>query len=141
MEDNKSKEEGAISNNYQMMGMSMGMCFGVALGLAFGNMFFEHGSIGMCFGIPIGMLLGMLAGAAKDKKVNGQLTEKGYRITAIDETGKDKYEVTVTDKNDNVKKVEIYKGDMEVEQFQIGDFVYINEDGDIESVMNKDNDE
>ena len=72
MEDNKSNEQGEISSNYQMMGMSMGMCFGVALGLAFGNMFFEHGSIGMCFGIPVGMLLGMLAGAAKEKKVNGQ---------------------------------------------------------------------
>lgn len=50
LEDNKSNEQGEISSNYQMMGMSMGMCFG----------------------IPIGMLLGMLAGAAKDKKVNGQ---------------------------------------------------------------------
>lgn len=44
----------------------------------------------------------------------------------------------MTDKNDNSKRVEIYNGDMEVEQFQIGDLVYIDEDGNIESLMDKD---
>ena len=29
---------------------------------------------------------------------------------------------------------------MEVEQFQIGDFVYIDEDGNMESLMDKDSD-
>ena len=38
------------------------------------------------------------------------------------------------DKDDNVKKIEIHHGDMEAQQFQIGDFVYIDEDGNMESV-------
>ena len=100
-EEDKSKEQGKVSNRYQTMGMSMGMCFGVAIGLAFGNLFFDHGTIGMCFGLPLGMLLGMVIGVAKD---------------------------------DNVKKIEIHHGDMEAQQFQIGDFVYIDEDGNMESV-------
>lgn len=133
-EEDKSKEQGKVSNRYQSMGMSMGMCFGVAIGLAFGNLFSDHGTIGMCFGLPLGMLLGMVIGAAKDKKVNEQLAEKGYRITAINKIGEDKYEITVSDKDDNVKKIEIHHGDMEAQQFQIGDFVYIDEDGNMESV-------
>ena len=133
-EENKSKEQEKTGNRYQSLGMSIGMCFGVSIGLAFGNLLFEHGTIGMCLGIPIGMLLGMIVGAAKDKKVREQLEEKGYKITAINRIGEDKYEITVTDKNDNSKKVEIHNGDMEVEQFQIGDFVYIDEDGNMESL-------
>lgn len=139
-EEDKAKEQGKISNRYQAMGMSIGMCFGVSIGLAFGNLFSDHGTIGMCLGLSIGMMLGMIAGSAKDKKVNEQLAEIGYRITAINMIGEDKYEITVSDKNDNVKKVEIYHGDMKVEQFKIGDFVYIDEDGNMESVMDKDGD-
>ena len=91
----------------------------------------------MSLGLPVGMLLGMIVGAAKDKQVSQQLEEKGYKITAINVIGQDKYEITVTDKSDNVKKVEVLKGDMEAEQFQIGDFVNIDEDGHMESVMDK----
>ena len=69
-----------------------------------------------------------------------QLAEKGYKITEISKIGKDKYEITVSDKNDHTKKVEIYSGDMEFEQFQIGDLVYIDEDGNMESLMDKDGD-
>lgn len=139
-EENKSNEQERVGYKYQNMGMSIGMCFGVSIGLAFGNLLFAHGTTGMCLGIPIGMLLGMAVGAAKDKKVREQLEEKGYKITAINRIGEDKYEITVTDKNDNVKKVEIHNGDMEVEQFQIGDLVYIDEDGNMESLMDKDSD-
>lgn len=139
-EENKPKEQGERSNRYQTIGMSIGMCFGVSIGMAFGNLLFDHGTIGMCLGLSIGMMLGMIAGSAKDKKVSEQLGEKGYRITAINMIGEDKYEITVSDKNDNAKKVEIYNGDMEVEQFQIGDFVYIDEDGNMESLMDKDSD-
>lgn len=131
----KGREQVKTSNRYQTMGMSIGMCFGLSIGLAFGNLFSDHGSIGMCIGMSIGMMLGVIAGAAKDKKVNEQLAEKGYRITAIKSIGEDKYEVTVTDKEDHVRMVEVYRGDREVEQFQIGDFVYIDEDGNMESVM------
>lgn len=137
-EEDKSKEQGEKSNKYQTMGMSIGMCFGVSIGMAFGNILFDHGTLGMCLGLSIGMMLGMIAGSAKDKKVNEQLAEKGYKITAINMIDEDKYEITVSGKNDNVKNVEIYNGDMDVEQFQIGDFVYIDEDGNMESVMDKD---
>ena len=68
------------------------------------------------------------------------MAEKGYKITEISKIGKDKYEITVSDKNDHTKKVEIYSGDMEFEQFQIGDLVYIDEDGNMESLMDKDGD-
>lgn len=139
-EENKLKEQEKIGNRYQSMGMSIGMCFGVSIGLAFGNLIFDHGTIGMCFGISIGMLLGMVVGAAKDKKIREQLEEKGYKITAINMIGEGKYEITVTDKDDNSKKIEIHNGDMEVEQFQIGDLVYIDEDGNMESLMDKDSD-
>lgn len=113
------------------------LAHGVSIGLAFGNFLFEHGTIGMSLGLPVGMLLGMIVGAAKDKQVSQQLEEKGYKITAINVIGQDKYEITVTDKSDNVKEVEVLKGDMEAEQFQIGDFVNIDEDGHMESVMDK----
>ena len=136
--ENKSNEQETIGNKYQSMGMSIGMCFGVSIGLAFGNLFSDHGSIGMCLGLPIGMLLGMAVGAAKDKKIREQLEEKGYKITAINRIGEDKYEITVTDKNDTTKEVEIHNGDMKAEQFQIGDLVYIDEDGNMESLMDKD---
>ena len=137
-EEDKSKEQRKLSNRYQMMGTSIGMCFGVSIGMAFGNLLFDHGALGMCFGIPIGMLLGMAAGSAKDKKVNEQIVEKGYKITAINIIGEGKYEITVTDKNDDSKKIEVNNGDMEAEQFQIGDFVYVDEDGAMESLMEKD---
>ena len=79
-EENKSKEQEKMSHRFQRMGTSMGMCFGISIGLAFGNLLFEHGALGMCFGLPIGMLLGMVAGSAKDRKVNEQLAEKGCNI-------------------------------------------------------------
>ena len=139
-EENTSKEQERIGYKYQNMGMSIGMCFGVSIGLAFGNLLFDHGTTGMCLGLPIGMMLGMAVGAAKDKKVREQLEGKGYKITDINKIAENQYEITVTDKNDNVKKVEIHNGDMEIEQFQIGDFVYIDEDGNMESLMDKDSD-
>lgn len=139
-EENKSNEQEKTGNRYQSMGMSIGMCFGVSIGLAFGNLFSDHGTTGMCLGLPIGMLLGMVVGAAKDKKVREQLEEKGYKITAINRIGEDKYKITVTDKNDNTRELEIHNGDMEAEQFQIGDLVYIDEDGNMESLMDKDGD-
>lgn len=50
------------------------------------------------------MLLGMAVGVAKDKKVREQLEEKGYKIIAINRIGEDKYEITLTDKDNNSKK-------------------------------------
>ena len=44
------------------------------------------------------------------------------------------FQMKTEDKDDNVKKIEIYHGDMEAQQFQIGDLVYIDEDGNMESV-------
>lgn len=139
-EENKANKQEKIGNRYQSMGMSIGMCFGLPIGLAFGNLLSDHGTIGICFGLPIGMLLGMAVGAAKDKKIREQVEEKGYKIATINRIGEGKYEITVTDKNDNSKMVEIHNGDMEVEQFQIGDLVYIDEDGNMESLMDKDSD-
>ena len=51
------------------------------------------------------------------------------------------FQMKTEDKDDNVKKIEIHHGDMEAQQFQIGDLVYIDEDGNMESVMDKDSEE
>ena len=114
-DENNVTEQSKPSSRYQTMGMS----------------------IGMCFGLSIGMMLGMAIGAAKDKKINGQIKEKAYRITEIRMIDLKQYKVTVSDKSGNIRKIEISDGDMKVEQFEVGDFVYINEAGRPESVMDK----
>ena len=136
-DENNVTEQSKPSSRYQTMGMSIGMCFGVSIGLAIGYSIYDNGPIGMCFGLSIGMMLGMAIGAAKDKKINGQIKEKAYRITEIRMIDLKQYKVTVYDKSGNIRKIEISDGDMKVEQFEVGDFVYINEAGRPESVMDK----
>ncbi len=60
--------------------------------------------------------------------------EKGYKIIEINQTEDEKYEVKISDKEENVQSILVEKGDMEVEEFKVGDFVYMDEDGDIENV-------
>lgn len=127
-------------HKYQTLGMSMGMCLGISIGMTIGFTVFDQGLLGMVLGLSLGMVLGIAWGMDKDKKVNAQLQDKGYTILAITPKtdAQDEYAVTISDKNGQKQLLLVSKGDMEVEQFEIGDLVYLDEDGDMEQVMDKD---
>ena len=58
-----------------------GMAIGISVGVAIGSAIKSLGiPIGLCFG----MLIGLIIGANKDKIVNKQVAEKGYKINAIE---------------------------------------------------------
>lgn len=128
------------SHRYQSIGMSLGMCFGISIGMSMGYLLFDNGPIGMCIGLSVGMLIGRAIGISKDRVINEQLKTKGYTILEIvpKDTTLEEYEVKVTDKNEEIYFVTVSKGDMETEEFEVGDLVYMDEDGDIEQAIDKD---
>ena len=83
------------------IGMVLGMCIGVGVGSVID-------SFGIPMGLCFGMLIGLAIGANKDKIVNKQVAEKGYKIKVI-----------------------------EKELFKEGDIVFIDEDGDIEQAFDE----
>lgn len=90
-------------------------------------------------GLCLGMLIGLVIGANKDKIVNTQVAEKGYKIKAIEKNEvSDEYCITLTDNQGNEQMVSASSGTMETELFKVGDIVFIDEDGDIESVFDED---
>lgn len=93
-----------------------------------------------CIGLSVGMLIGMAIGISKDRIINEQLKAKGYTILEIvpKDTTLEEYEVKITDKNEEIYFVTVSKADMEAEEFEVGDLVYMDEDGDIEQVIDKD---
>lgn len=113
-------------------GMVLGICLGVGVGSVID-------SLGMPLGLCLGMLIGLVIGANKDKIVNKQVAEKGYKIKAIekDETSNE-YGITLVDNQGNEQKVLISSGTMETELFKEGDIVFIDEDGDIEQAFDED---
>lgn len=113
-------------------GMALGMCFGVAVGYAIDSL---GTSMGLCFG----MLIGLVIGANKDKIVNKQVAEKGYKIKAIEKSEvSNEYGITLADNQGSEQTVSISSGTMETELFKVGDIVFIDEDGDIEQVFDED---
>lgn len=113
-------------------GMALGMCLGVAIGSAIDG-------LGIPMGLCLGMLIGLVIGANKDKIVNTQVAEKGYKIKAIEKNEvSDEYCITLTDNQWNEQMVSASSGTMETELFKVGDIVFIDEDGDIESVFDED---
>lgn len=113
-------------------GMALGMCFGVAVGSAIDR-------LGIPLGLCFGMLIGLVLGANKDKIVNKQVAEKGYKIKAIEKNeGFNEYAMTLVDNQGNEQTVSISSGTMETELFKVGDLVFIDEDGDIEQAFDKD---
>lgn len=138
-EDLELKNEKKESHRYQTLGMSLGMCFGISIGMSVGSLLFDNGSIGMCMGLSIGMLLGMMIGMSKDKAINEQLKTKGYKILEIfpKDVSLKEYEVKIIDKNEEIHLVTVSKGDMETEKFEVGDFVYMDEEGSIEQAIDK----
>lgn len=112
-------------------GMAFGMCFGVAVGSAID-------SLGIPMGLCLGMLIGLVIGANKDKIVNKQVAEKGYKIKSIKKNEmSNEYGITLVDNQGNEQTVSISSGTMETELFQVGDIVFIDEDGDIEQAFDE----
>ena len=113
-------------------GMALGMCFGVAIGSAIDR-------LGIPLGLCFGMLIGLAIGANKDKIVNKQVAEKGYKITAIEKNeGSNEYGITLVDNQGSQQTLSISSGTMETELFKVGDIVFIDEDGKIEQAFDKD---
>ena len=113
-------------------GMALGMCLGVAVGSAIDR-------LGIPLGICFGMLIGLAIGANKDKIVNKQVAEKGYKIKAIEKNeGSNEYGITLVDNQGSEQTVSISSGTMETELFKVGDIVFIDEDGNIEQAFDKD---
>ena len=113
-------------------GMTIGMSIGVAMGSAIE-------SLGIPMGLCFGMLMGLVIGANKDKVVNKQIAEKGYKIKAIEKNeGFNEYGITLVDNQGSEQTVSISAATMETELFKVGDIVFIDEDGDIEQAFDED---
>ena len=123
------------TNKNTNMGMVFGMCLGISIGTALGSSF-DNMAIGSCLGLCIGMALGLVLGAQKDKEVNKQLEEKGYTVKAIEGS-----KVTVIDNSGEEMVIDVPKGQMEEEEFSVGDVVFLDEDGLIEQAFDKEEDE
>ena len=125
------------TNKNTNMGMALGMCFGVSLGTAFGSMY-GNMALGSCLGLSIGMMFGLAIGSQKDKRINEQVSEKGYTIKTIyfiDE--KKEYVIVIVDHSGKETTVITPKGQMETENFAVGDIVFLDDDGLIEQAFDK----
>ena len=119
------------------MGMALGMCFGVSIGTAFGSMY-DNMAVGACLGLSIGLVLGLVIGSQKDKKINEQLSEKGYTIKTIDFIDEKKeYIISIVDYSGRETTVITPKGQMETENFAVGDIVFLDDDGLIEQAFDE----
>ena len=125
------------TNKNTSMGMALGMCFGVSIGTAFGSMI-GNTSLGLSMGPGLGLLIGLALGSLKDKEVNKQIEEKGYTIktiTLLDE--KQEYVITIVNHLGEEGDVVVPKEQMEEETFEIGDVVFLDEDGMLEQAYDK----
>ena len=128
------------TNHHTTMGMALGMCLGVSFGTSLG-MVFDNTSLGISLGLSIGLALGLALGSLKDKEVNKQLEEKGYIIKSIVENAEtDEYAITIADKFGSESIVVAPAGQMEEEDFEVGDVVFLEEDGMIEQAYDKEDD-
>lgn len=120
-------------------GIAFGMCFGVSIGTSFGVVY-GNIAVGISLGISIGLALGLVIGSQKDKEVNKQIEENGYCIEDI-ETNVESKNYFVTIVNNRGKKIDVIitEKQMETESFNIGDIVFLNNDGLIEQAYEKDN--
>ena len=126
------------TNKNTSMGMAMGMCLGVSIGTSVGTVF-DNISIGSSMGLIIGMMIGLVIGVLKDEKVNKQVEERGYIIKHIEKDNENKiYSVTITDKWGEETSVSISEGEMEEESFEVGDVVFLDDEGMIEQAFDKD---
>lgn len=137
MEDNNNKK---VYRKYQAIYSGFGMIFGVSIGMSFGNLLFDNGTLGMSFGMLIGMALGSILGKEKDKKINAQVEEQGYIIKDMYQNDdakddiEDGYVVILKNKRDEETKIFVSRKQIADEGLKIGDQVYLNEEGTIETV-------
>lgn len=125
------------TNKNTSMGMALGMCFGVAIGTALGSAF-DNMTMGISLGPCIGMLIGLVFGSLKDEEVNKQIKEKGYTIKDIQKNaGKEEYIITIVNRLGEESVVIVPKGQMEEENFEIEDVVFLDDDGLIEQAYDK----
>ena len=120
--------------------MVMGMCFGISIGTALGSTF-DNMAIGSSLGLCIGMAIGLAIGSQKDKEVNKQLEDEGFTIKGIEKSeGKAEYRITIVNKFGEERVVIVPKGQMEEENFEIDDVVFLDDDGLIEQAYDKEDD-
>lgn len=124
------------TNKNTSMGMALGMCFGVSIGTSLGTVF-DNISIGITFGVCFGMLIGLVLGILKDNKVNEQLEVKGYTIKTIEKNEENMYIVTIANKLGEECVVSVSKGEMDEEDFKIGDIVFLTDEGVLEQAYDK----
>lgn len=126
-----------INKNTQM-GMSLGICYGVAIGTSIEQLLFDNISIGMCIGMCFGMLSGGAIGSIKDKAINKQIEEVGYKVKKIIKNEDEKtYCVIIESKAGEEKNITISFYNMKEEKFVVGDVVYLDENNTIEKVFDK----
>lgn len=125
------------TNKNTNMGMAMGMCFGACIGASLGAVL-GNTAIGTSLGLSIGLIAGIAFGSQKDKKVNEQLKEQGYTIKKMEQR-KDgsEYDVTIVSSSGDETIVIVPKGQMETEVFNIGDTVFLDDDGLIEQAFDR----
>lgn len=127
------------TNKHTNTGMALGMCLGVSVGTAIGSTF-NNMALGSAIGLSMGMVIGLILGSRKDEEVNKQIEEKGYTIKEIRKSEvKDEYFVTIVNRWGDKSIVEVPKGQMEAEVFDVDDVVFLDEDGLIEQAYEKDN--
>ena len=111
------------TNKNTSMGMTLGMCFGIAFGTSIGPSINNTG-LGTSIGLCLGMAIGILIGALKDKAVNQQLKEQGYTIIGIVKNKEsDDYSVTLVNTKGEESIVRTPNGQIETEDFEIGDTI------------------
>ena len=119
------------------MGMALGMCLGVSIGTALGTTF-DNMALGTSLGLCVGMAIGCVLGSQKDKEVNKQVEEEGYAIKDIKKNEqKEEYIITIVNKLGEEMVVIVSKGQMEEENFEIDDVVFLDDEGVIEQAYDK----
>ncbi len=129
------------TNKNTGIGMSLGTSFGLCIGLTLGIMF-DKITILPFLGLFIGMAIGLVVGSLKDNAVNKQVEEKGYSIKDIKKNEeKEEYTITIANKLGEESVVIVPKEQMEEENFEIDDVVFLNDDGLIEQAYDKEEEE
>ena len=108
------------------MGMALGMCLGVSIGTALGSTF-DNMALGTSLGLCVGMAIGHVLGSQKDKEFNKQMEEEGYTVKDIKRNElKEEYIITIVNKSGEVSTIIVPKGQMETENFEIDDVVFLD---------------
>ncbi len=106
------------------LGIALGLCFGVTFGLTI----FDN----LPLGILLGLAIGASFGSAMDKKVNAQIEEQGYIITAMKKTGSDTTLIRLASKHGEELEFEKTQADIDTQALRVGKVVTLSESGNIE---------